>query len=105
MKGLDHHLLCLMQCCINGVLIDEVPKFLAPVPYETTHTIQFENPFDTTRPIIIPLKLNGVTSYFEVKKPTRNEHKDKEILKIDLTTAVPPWNLSSPEYSCHTQNA
>ena len=35
MKGLNHHLLCQMQCCMNGVLIDEVPKFLAPIPSET----------------------------------------------------------------------
>ena len=30
MKGLDHYLLCLVQCFINGVVIDEVPTFLAP---------------------------------------------------------------------------
>ena len=35
MKGLVHHLLCPMQCHVNGVLIDEVPKFLAPIPSET----------------------------------------------------------------------
>ena len=29
MKGLDHHLLCLMQYCMNGVLIDKVHEFLA----------------------------------------------------------------------------
>ena len=39
MKGLDHHLLCMMQCCINGVLIDEVPKFVAPIPSKTMHAI------------------------------------------------------------------
>ena len=40
MKGLDHHLLCLMQCCVNGVLINEIPKFLAPIPSKnhTCHT-------------------------------------------------------------------
>ena len=26
MKGLNHNLLCPMQCCMNSVLIDEVPK-------------------------------------------------------------------------------
>ena len=25
-KSLNHHLLCPMQCCMNGVLIDDVPK-------------------------------------------------------------------------------
>ena len=58
MKGLDHHLLCPIQCCMSVVLINEVPKFLALIPSETTHAIQLENPFDATHPIIIPLKLN-----------------------------------------------
>ena len=44
MKGLNHRLLCQMQCCMNGVLINEVPKFLALIPSETMHAIQIENP-------------------------------------------------------------
>ena len=42
MKGLYHHLLCPMECCMNGVLMDEVPMFLAPVPSKTKHTIAIE---------------------------------------------------------------
>ena len=55
---------------MNGVAIDEVPKFLAPIPSETTNAIQLENPFDATHPIFIPLKLIRVTSYFKVRVPT-----------------------------------
>ena len=51
---------------MNGVLSDEVPKFLALVSYESKNAIQLENPFDATHPIIIPLKLNRVASYFKV---------------------------------------
>ena len=69
MKGLNHHLLP-MQCHMNGVLINAVPKFLAPIPSETMHAIQFENPFNTTHPIIIPLQLNKVTSYFKARTIT-----------------------------------
>ena len=65
MQGLDHHLLYPMQCCMNDVLIDEVPKCLAPVTSETMHAIHTKNPFDTTHPIIIPLNLNGVNSGFK----------------------------------------
>ena len=39
MKGLNHHLLGPMQCWMDGVFIDEVPKFLAPIPNETMHAI------------------------------------------------------------------
>ena len=39
MNGFDHHPLCPMQCCMNGVLINEVPKFLVPIPSEIMHAI------------------------------------------------------------------
>jgi hypothetical protein len=29
---LDNHLLCLMQCRMNGVKINDLPKFLAAAP-------------------------------------------------------------------------
>ena len=99
MKGLDHHLLCLMQCHVNGVLMDEVPKFLAPIPIETMHAIQSKIPFDATCLFIIPLKLNGETSYFEVRTPTQEEYEDQNILKIELMMEAPPWDLSSPDFS------
>ena len=57
MKGLNHHLLLPMQCHVNGVLINEVPKFLAPIPSETMHAIKIKSPIDATHPLIIPLKL------------------------------------------------
>ena len=53
MKSLNHHLLHPMQCSMNGVLINEVPKFFAPIPSETTYAIQILNPFDATHLIII----------------------------------------------------
>ena len=33
--------------------INEVPTFMAPIPSETTHGIQIENPFNVMHPIII----------------------------------------------------
>ena len=41
-KSFNHHLLCPMQCCMNGMLKDEVPKFLALIPSGTMHAIQIE---------------------------------------------------------------
>ena len=85
MKGLDHHLLCLMQCCMNSVLINEVSKFLAPILSETIYALQLETPFNATHPIIIPLKLKRVSSHFEVRTPTQEEYEDQTILKIEHT--------------------
>ena len=90
MRGLAHHLLCPKQCCLNGVVIDKVLKFLAPILHETRHALQLQTPFDATDPIIIPLKLNAVTSYFKVRTPTQEEYENKNILKKELTAKAPP---------------
>ena len=95
-KGIHHHLFCLVQYW-NGVLIDEVPKFLAPIPSESMHAIKIENPFDETHSIIIPLKLSIVTSYFEVRKPNQQEYKDQNIHNIELMMEGPPWDSSRHE--------
>ena len=99
MRSLNSHLLSQIQCCMNGVLIDEVPKFLASIPSDTMHYIQIVNHFNAAHSIIIPLKLNGVTSYFDVKKPTWEDHEYQNILKIELVVKAPPYDQSRPEFS------
>ena len=86
-----------MQCCMNSVLINNVPN-------ETIH-VQLENPFNATHPIIIPLKLNGVTCFFEVRTPTLEEYESQNILKIELMVEAPPWDLSNPELQVRTEDA
>jgi hypothetical protein len=34
---LDHHLLCPMQCQVNDVVVDNMPKFLTSDPTDHTH--------------------------------------------------------------------
>ena len=89
---------------MNGVLINEVQRFLAPIPSETKHAIQLENPNDAIHPIIFPLKLNGVTRYFDVRKTTREEYEDQNVIKIKLTVEAPPWDPFSHEYSQQEQS-
>ena len=69
-KRLDHHLLFPMQCCMNPNKIDEVPKFLVPIPSETTHVIKIKSPSYFIHPIIILLQITRVASYFKVRKLT-----------------------------------
>ena len=89
---------------MNCVLINEVPKFLAPFPSETSNAIQIENPFDVNHPVIIPLKLTRVTSYFNVRKPTQEEYEDQNILKIKITAEDPSWDPLSSEFSRQAQS-
>ena len=96
--GLVNHLLCPMQCHLNGVQINEVPKFLAETPSERTYAIELVDPFNAAHPLIIPLKLSGATSYFYVFSPTIAEYESEEIPKIHLTVEEPPWDPSPNEY-------
>ena len=56
----------------------KVPKFMAPIPSETTHTMKIMNPFNVIYPIIFPLELTRITSYFDVRKPTQKEYEDSD---------------------------
>ena len=48
MNGIYHHLLCLMQCCMNGAVFHKVHQFVAPIHSETMYAIQIFNLFDGT---------------------------------------------------------
>ncbi len=42
----DHCLLCPMQCRINGMEINEVPRLLTSNPTTSSHSIMIANPLD-----------------------------------------------------------
>jgi hypothetical protein len=41
---LDHHLLCPMQCRVNDVIVNNLPKFLAADPTNQTHALTLTDP-------------------------------------------------------------
>ena len=55
-KGFTNHLVCLIQCPLNGNVVNEVPMFLADNPSETTHAVQVVYLYNGTKSLIIPLK-------------------------------------------------
>ena len=93
---LQNHLLCPMQCRMNGVKVDELPKFLAKTPDETMHAVQVVDPLDES-PLYIPMSLVGVTSYFPVRKPTVKEWEDGTCPQIELTAEEPCWDPGSSD--------
>jgi len=66
---IDHCLLCPMQCRINGVEINKVPRFLASNPTTSSHSIMIADPMDDAHHHTILLQLEGVVSYFEYTLP------------------------------------
>eukprot|EP00804_Cyclotella_cryptica_P017277 CCRYP_016828-RA/>CCRYP_016828-RA protein AED:0.02 eAED:0.02 QI:0/0/0/1/0/0.5/2/0/461 len=89
-----------MQCRLNGIKISELPKFLAEDPDESTHSLQVVDPLDDSSPLFIPLSLTGVTSYFQVRKPTIAEWENEAAYPhIDLTAEEPIWDPQSSDFS------
>jgi hypothetical protein len=71
---LDHHLLCPMQCHVNDVTVDKMPKFLAPQSTDQTHALtltDLDNPLQT---ISLPFMIRGVTSFLDVRTITSNKY-------------------------------
>ena len=90
--GLVNHLLCPMQCHLNSMHVNKIPKFLAENPSETTHTIELFDPFDVAHPLIILLQLSMVTSYSKVLQSMKMMISLRSIL-------LPPWDPSTDDFS------
>ena len=74
--GLKHNLLCPMQLRMNDVSVNETPKFCLSDPTETDHAILVNRSQEDR--MIIPLSLEGVTSYFPTFKPSKEQYEAAE---------------------------
>jgi hypothetical protein len=90
---LDHHLLCLMQCHVNDVIVDEMPKFLASKPTDQMHALTVADPDDPSRTLTMPLSLKGVTSLLYVRNVTADDFYNTDTPRIDLTSETLTWDL------------
>ena len=98
-NGLENHVLCLMQCHLNDVHINDISKFLAEIPSLPPHSKWLTDPFNAAFVLIIGLQLSRVTSYFDVYSPSIAKYENEEIPKIHLTAGEHPWEQSTKEYS------
>ena len=88
-------------------------KSLAHIPSETTHATHIASPFDASHLITIPLQLNGVTSYFDERKPIQEEYENNSMkMKVWKQEYPQDWThgrnftmkSSSPEFSGQEQS-
>jgi hypothetical protein len=88
--GMKSNLLCPMQLRHSGVTVNDRPKHCTPTPSVDDHTIVFSDGF------VIPLKLDGVTSYFTTRTPTAeelNQYPGGDYYEV--TASFPEWDPSS----------
>ena len=95
-----HHLLCPMQCHMNDVTVNDVPKFLTDDPTENTHAIivQSDDAYDSAQ-TVLPLKLGRVISFLNVSKPSPDEWTTAECTRLVLTNEHLTWDPNDPSFA------
>ena len=84
---------------MEGVRINDLPKFLAEDPYEKYHSIIVNDTLKPNEPLVTPLALKWVTSYLPSRKPRVSEYEDESTLHINLTSKAPVWEPSETSFS------
>ncbi len=106
---LDHHLFCPMQCCVNDVTINNLPKFLVANPTDQTHALTINDPNNHLQRVILPLTLRGVTVLLNVRTVTINEFNSQDYLQLHLTSETLTWdpttNLYEQQENAMTDNS
>ncbi len=95
---LDHHLLCPMQCRVNDVTINDLPKFLAANPTDQTHALTINDPNNPLQPVILPLTLRGVTLLLNVRTVTIDEFNSHDYPRLHLTSETLTWDPTTNLY-------
>ena len=72
-----------MQCRMNGVEMNEKPKFILKETTYSSHAIIVEDT-EGGGLLFISLFINRVTSYFTCRNPKRSEYEDGYLPRIDF---------------------
>ena len=96
--NLDHHLLCPMQCRVNDIIINDVPRFLMKTPTSDSHSIVAQDINDPSTPLVLPLYINGVTSWLPVSKPSLEDWNYMKYQTIELTAKIWTGNPTTKDF-------
>ncbi len=95
---LAHHLLCPMQCRVNDMTANDLPKFLATDPTDQMHALTLTDPNNPLQPVILPLTLRGVTLVLNVRSTTIDEFHRHDHLRLHLTSETLTWDPTTDLY-------
>ena len=96
--NLDHHLLCPMQCRVNEIAINDVPKFLMKTPTPDSHSIVAHDIKKTLTPLVLPLYIHGVTAWLPVSKPYLKYWNYMKYQNIELTAEQLDWEPNDTRF-------
>ncbi len=81
-----------MQCRVNDMTINNLPKFLAANPTDQTHALIITDPNNPLQPVILPLTLRGVTWLLNVRTVTIDEFNSQDYPRLHLTSETLTWD-------------
>jgi hypothetical protein len=83
-----------MQFCVNDVIVNNLPKFLAIDLTDQIHALTIKDPNDPLQPVILPLILRGGL-LLNVKPVTINEFNSHEYPRLHLISETLTWDPST----------
>ena len=92
MRSMEVNLIPPFVMRLNGIDVNECPKFMSTHPSISDHSIYF--PAQNVR---IPLQLQGIVSYFPTRIP--DEEDMYKYLHYHLTPSKPTWNPHDSSYA------
>jgi hypothetical protein len=75
-----------MQCQVNDVIVDNMPKFLMSDPTDHMHALTIIDPHQPAQTVILPLALQGVTLLLNVRGITLDEWNSDTFKQLHLTS-------------------
>ena len=93
------NLLSPMQLRDHGLRVNDEPKYMVADPTEDHHAIVGPTLEASDEVFRIPLRLDGVISYFSTRKPSKDEWETTpDSNRIELTSESPPWDPLSEHF-------
>jgi hypothetical protein len=87
-----------MQCRVNDVIVNNLPKFLAANPTGQMHALTMTDPDNPLQLVILPLTLRGMTSLLNVRTVTINEFNSQDYPGLHLTSETLTWEPTTNLY-------
>ena len=87
-----------MQCRVNDITINDVPKFLMKTPTPDSHSIVAHDVDNPLTPLVLPLYIHGVTSWLPVSKPYLEDWKSQKHQIIELTAEKLDWEPNDTKF-------
>jgi len=95
-ESVENHLICLMQCRVHGVTINNTLKMFVAEATEHSHAIIIHLGSDSA--LVIPLALTGLASTFAVRTPSLAKYNDENNTHIVMTSESLQWDPHDPDW-------